>query len=128
MFLTFSWRRPLSYRYQFIDLLRKSMDWFLYDNGLRHERVKNSILLIISELILVRFLVIFKTPKLLTNTMVTLWHVISVSWTIPNFDTWYLCHEQYQTLTRDICVMNNTKLCKVLSEEPCLKTLEVFIF
>ena len=21
------------------DLLRKSMDWFLYDNGLRHERV-----------------------------------------------------------------------------------------
>ena len=22
------------------DLLRKSMDWFLYDNGLRHERVK----------------------------------------------------------------------------------------
>ena len=26
--LTFSWRRP------------SSMDWFLYDNGLRHERVK----------------------------------------------------------------------------------------
>ena len=26
--------------YQSIDLLRKSMDWFLYDNGLRHERVK----------------------------------------------------------------------------------------
>ena len=24
------------------DLLRKSMDWFLYDNGLRHERVKIS--------------------------------------------------------------------------------------
>ena len=22
-------------------LLRKSMDWFLYDNGLRHERVKH---------------------------------------------------------------------------------------
>ena len=30
--LTLSWRRPLSYRNQ-------SMDWFLYDNGLRHERV-----------------------------------------------------------------------------------------
>ena len=29
--LTLSWRRPLQ---------RKSMDWFLYDNGLRHERVK----------------------------------------------------------------------------------------
>ena len=37
-----SWWRPLSYRNQSIDLLRKSMDWFLYDNGLRHERVKFS--------------------------------------------------------------------------------------
>ena len=38
--LTLSWRRPLSYRNQSIDLLCKSVDWFLYDNGLRHERVK----------------------------------------------------------------------------------------
>ena len=38
--LTLSWRRPLSYRNQHIDLLRKSMDWFLHENGLRHERVK----------------------------------------------------------------------------------------
>ena len=30
------------YRNQSIDLRSKSMDWFLYDNGLRHERVKNS--------------------------------------------------------------------------------------
>ena len=37
--LTLSWRRQLSYRNQSIDLLCKSMDWFLYDNGLRHERV-----------------------------------------------------------------------------------------
>ena len=37
--LTLSWRRPLSYRNQPIDLLCKSMDWFLYDNGLPHERV-----------------------------------------------------------------------------------------
>ena len=33
------WRRPLSYRNHSIDLRSKSMDWFLYDNGLRHERV-----------------------------------------------------------------------------------------
>ena len=39
-FLTFSRRRPISYRNQSIDLLCKSMDWFLYDIGLRHERVK----------------------------------------------------------------------------------------
>ena len=30
----------LSYRNQSIDLLCKSMDWLLYDKGLRHERVK----------------------------------------------------------------------------------------
>ena len=29
----------ISYRNQSIDLQSKSMDWFLYDNGLRHERV-----------------------------------------------------------------------------------------
>ena len=41
--LTLSRRRPLSYRNQSTDLLRKSMDWFLYDNGLRLERVKSSV-------------------------------------------------------------------------------------
>ena len=38
--LTLSWRRLFSYRNQSIDLQSKSMDWFLYDNGLRLERVK----------------------------------------------------------------------------------------
>ena len=38
--LTLSWWRPLSYRNQSIDLQSISMDWFLYDNGLRHERVE----------------------------------------------------------------------------------------
>ena len=38
-FLTLSWRRPISYRNQSTDLLCNSMDWFLYDIGLRHERV-----------------------------------------------------------------------------------------
>ena len=38
-----SWRRPLSYRKQSIDLRSKSVDWFLYDNGLRHKRVKQVI-------------------------------------------------------------------------------------
>ena len=40
--LTLLWRRSLSYRNQSIDLLCKSMDWFLDDNGLRHERVKGN--------------------------------------------------------------------------------------
>ena len=38
--LTLSGWRPLSYRNQSIDLRSKSMDWFLYDNDLHHERVK----------------------------------------------------------------------------------------
>ena len=41
--LTLSWRRPLSYRSQSIDLRSESIDYSLYDNGLRHERV-NAIL------------------------------------------------------------------------------------
>ena len=38
-YLTLSWRRPLSNRNQSIDLPSKSMDRFLYDIGLHHERV-----------------------------------------------------------------------------------------
>ena len=45
--LTRSWRRPLSYRNKSIDLLCKSMDWFLYDNSLRHERVKQETLCVV---------------------------------------------------------------------------------
>ena len=38
--LTLSWRRSLWYRNQSIDLLCKSLDWFLYDRDLRPERVE----------------------------------------------------------------------------------------
>ena len=44
--LTLLWRRPLSYRNHSIDLRSKSMDWFLYDNGLRRERVNTSSLVV----------------------------------------------------------------------------------
>ena len=37
--LTLLRQRPLSYRNHSIDLLLKSMNYFLYDNGLRLERV-----------------------------------------------------------------------------------------
>ena len=42
MILTLSWRWSLLYRNQSICTQTKSMDWFLYDNVLRHERVKYS--------------------------------------------------------------------------------------
>ena len=41
--LTLSWLRSLSYRNQSTDLLCKSMDWFLYDTDLGHERVKSCV-------------------------------------------------------------------------------------
>ena len=37
--LTLSWPMYLSYRNQSTDLLSKSMDWFLYDRDLCHEKV-----------------------------------------------------------------------------------------
>ena len=39
--LTLSWRRCLSSRNKSTDLQGKSMDWFLYDRELRHERAKD---------------------------------------------------------------------------------------
>ena len=42
--LNLSWQRSLLYRNPSIDLQNKSMDWFLYDENLRHERV-NALLL-----------------------------------------------------------------------------------
>ena len=39
VFFTLSWQSSLSYRIQSIDLQSKSMDWFLYNGDLRHERV-----------------------------------------------------------------------------------------
>ena len=59
--LTLSWRRPLSYRNQSTDLLCKSMEWFLYDNGLRHERVKLQVLM--SYLIEGSFFNTLKLPR-----------------------------------------------------------------
>ena len=44
--LTLSRWMPLSYRNQAIVLRRKSIDWFLYDIGLRLERVKEILLVI----------------------------------------------------------------------------------
>ena len=39
--LALSWQRSLSYRNQSIDLLYKSLDWFLYDGDLRHKIVNS---------------------------------------------------------------------------------------
>ena len=39
--LTLSWRRSLSDKNQPIDLQSKSIDWFLHDRDLHHERVNN---------------------------------------------------------------------------------------
>ena len=41
--ITLSWQMSLSFRKQSTDLLSKSMDWFLYDKDLRHERDKGKL-------------------------------------------------------------------------------------
>ena len=51
--LTLSWRRPYSYRNQSTDSLRNSMDWFLHDDSLRHERVKSLNQVVISHLYII---------------------------------------------------------------------------
>ena len=38
--LTFWWRGSLSYKNQSVDLICKSMEWFLHDRDLGHKRVK----------------------------------------------------------------------------------------
>ena len=42
--LTLSWQRSLSYQNQSIDFLCKSVDWFLDNRDLRHERFNKSLL------------------------------------------------------------------------------------
>ena len=39
--LTLLWQKAISYRNQSIDLIYKSMEWFLYDRDIRHERVND---------------------------------------------------------------------------------------
>ena len=51
--LALSWRRPYSCRNQSTDSLRNSMDWFLYDDGFRHERVKSLNQVVISHLYII---------------------------------------------------------------------------
>ena len=75
IFLTLSWR-PLSYRNQSVDLASKSMDWFLYDNGLRHEIVK-----IIYPTINEKHLI---QESLAQKTITTLLKQISLHFLIPN--------------------------------------------
>ena len=41
VWLTFSWRKHLSYWNQSVDLHFKSIDWFQYDRDLRHDSVKS---------------------------------------------------------------------------------------
>ena len=51
----FQWRRSLSYRNQTIDFENKSVDWFLYDRGIRHDRVHPLLLTFIHQDILLDY-------------------------------------------------------------------------
>ena len=64
---TFPWRRSLPYSNQSIGFQSKSMDWFLYDRYLRHERVKN-----VDATISVNFLIIPFILPLLDTRIITI--------------------------------------------------------
>ena len=68
--LALSWRGPLSYRNQSINLQSKSMEWFLYDNGFRHESYWLSTLMYLLKMILTRI------PFLLLNLSLLVKYVI----------------------------------------------------
>ena len=68
--IALSWRRPQSSRNQSIDLQNKPMDWFLYDRGLHHERVKS--ILIKGDIDLVSTQNI-SYPMISTRTCVNQW-------------------------------------------------------
>ena len=95
--LTLSWRRSLSYRNQSIDLLCKSVDWFLHDIGLHHERV-NEIIRHFTEkkfseetfdylpisckstkITLTKYLVFLRSRKVLLDNL----HIYLNKWTLP---------------------------------------------
>ena len=77
IYSTLSWRRPLSYRNQFIDLQSKSVNWFLYDNGLCHERVRRKC----SENIC-NFVIDWENSPLESLNLVRYawWHLHPLSW------------------------------------------------
>ena len=66
--LPLSWRRTISYRNQSIALQSKSMDWFLYDNGLRHERVNSNICWLHLRILILKQLPAFTCSKFVRKT------------------------------------------------------------
>ena len=101
--LTLSWRRPLSYRNQFIDLLCKSVDWLLYDNGLRHETVNQLWALEISKIkATLRVdawpcLFIKKTTNVCHKTLVSSFLYNDKSWVYVSHLSWH--HPQQSMLS-----------------------------
>ena len=101
--LTLSWRRPLSYRNQSIDLQSKSLDWFLYDNGFRHERVKA-----------LRSVDIWLKDKLSSglSQVVSLWHLTHIM-PLVSFDTpWkHLVFWCFQGVSKETSNIKRVKGC-----------------
>ena len=82
--LAFSWRRSQSYRDWSIDLQSKSMDWFLYDWDLRHDRVKEKLLS--RKRFLLKWKKALKTSLKLKNTFLD-WIWLQFNKTITYFQT-----------------------------------------
>ena len=78
--LTLWWRRPLSYSISYSYHLRsKSMDWFLYDNALCHERVNRSIQVTLGQNI---FLFLEEKLGQVLNQKINMWHKANFVWSV----------------------------------------------
>ena len=119
--LTLSWRKPLSYRNQSIYLLRKSMDWFLYDNGLRHERVKDTFFWRTSSMAVSPFLTLIRSNYSIDFIG------ISLLWNVKNeksffqwktFSSVILPKYYFEILLRNVYVFSGLNTCRVSEQLP----------
>ena len=90
--LTLSRQRPLSCRNQPTCLLRKPMDWFLYDNGLLLERVK----LLLRQIDTVKALI-----KIFIFFLKSIWSRILLAFLF--LTSWSLLLENSSCVTANIC-------------------------
>ena len=96
--LTLSWRRPLSYRNQSIDLLRKSMDLFQYDNGLGHKRVNfffSRASMLLRCCLMHITIIILKHILYWVYLCLGLDSFLSYLWFIFHFQSHFYCYQSY---------------------------------
>ena len=116
--LTFSWRRSLSRRNQSTNLQNKSMNWFLYDWDLRHERVTLSAIVRLHECQIFLFNILHnmrwrkqRTGKLSLRKSFPYNIIRAIENVILSFlESWFL-HPTYKMTFSKSLIRENNPLC-----------------